>query len=107
MVVIVIFVCALLLTCALAWRRRGDPDKDWEIDYDELTVGPQLGVGGYGEVYRALWKGTEVAVKVMPADRITRDMEKSFKEEVHPPNRARGHITRALTRSTLSVFRCV
>jgi serine/threonine protein kinase len=103
-VVIVIFVCALLLTCAIAWRRRGDPDKDWEIDYDELTMGPQLGVGGYGEVYRALWKGTEVAVKVMPADRITRDMEKSFKEEVHTQPHTRSRHTRVrLTRFTLRV----
>ncbi len=29
-----------------------------------------------------MWKGTEVAVKVMASDKITKDMEKSFKDEV-------------------------
>ncbi len=36
----------------------------------------------YGEVHKALWKGTEVAVKVMAAEKITKDMEKSFQDEV-------------------------
>ena len=31
---------------------------------------------------RATWKGTEVAVKVMASDKVTKDMERSFKEEV-------------------------
>jgi serine/threonine protein kinase len=43
-------------------------------------------VGGvdrsYGEVHKAVWKGTEVAVKVIAAEKITKDMEKSFQDEV-------------------------
>jgi serine/threonine protein kinase len=33
-------------------------------------------------VYKALWKGTEVAVKVIASKKITKDMEKSFHDEV-------------------------
>jgi hypothetical protein len=29
-----------------------------------------------------MWKGTEVAVKVIAAEKITKDMEKSFQDEV-------------------------
>jgi len=33
-------------------------------------------------VHKALWKGTEVAVKVMNSQDVTREMERNFKEEV-------------------------
>jgi predicted Ser/Thr protein kinase len=55
-------------------KRRSD---DWEIEYDELEVGEQLGAGSYGAVHKATWKGTEVAVKVMVSEKITKDMEKT------------------------------
>jgi hypothetical protein len=67
-------------------KRSRDTTDDWEVNYEELEVGEQLGVGGYGAVHKAMWKGTEVAVKVMLADKITRDMEKGFKDEVPPKN---------------------
>ncbi len=46
-------------------------------------MGEILGVGGYGEVHKALWKGTDVAVKTMTSERITKQMRHSFAEEVH------------------------
>jgi hypothetical protein len=33
-------------------------------------------------VHKAIWKGTEVAVKVIASEKITKDMEKSFQDEV-------------------------
>jgi hypothetical protein len=63
-------------------KRRGHGTDDWEIEYSQLDVGEQLGAGGYGEVHKAMWKGTEVAVKVIAAEKITKDMEKSFQDEV-------------------------
>jgi hypothetical protein len=35
----------------------------WEIDPAEVTYGQRIGIGSYGEVYKGLWRGTEVAVK--------------------------------------------
>ncbi len=53
-----------------------------EIDIRELEMGEILGVGGYGEVRKALWKGTEVAVKTMASERITKQMKRNYVEEV-------------------------
>ena len=42
---------------------RLSADADVAISQDELRVGTVVGVGAFGTVYRALWRGTEVAVK--------------------------------------------
>uniref|UniRef100_A0A8C5DRZ1 Mitogen-activated protein kinase kinase kinase n=1 Tax=Gouania willdenowi TaxID=441366 RepID=A0A8C5DRZ1_GOUWI len=39
-----------------------------EIDFFELTLEEIIGVGGFGKVYRAVWHGTEVAVKAARRD---------------------------------------
>ncbi|XP_029983054.1 mitogen-activated protein kinase kinase kinase 9 [Sphaeramia orbicularis] len=39
-----------------------------EIDFSELTLEEIIGVGGFGKVYRAVWQGTEVAVKAARRD---------------------------------------
>ncbi|KAG7943359.1 hypothetical protein I3843_15G034200 [Carya illinoinensis] len=36
---------------------------EWEIPWEDLRIGERIGIGSYGEVYRADWNGTEVAVK--------------------------------------------
>lgn len=75
----------IAFACIMIKRRRHHSDKDWEIDFEELEVGEQLGVGGYGEVYKAVWKGTEVAIKVIIAEKVNPGIEKSFKDEVTAP----------------------
>uniref|UniRef100_A0A673BVD7 Mitogen-activated protein kinase kinase kinase n=1 Tax=Sphaeramia orbicularis TaxID=375764 RepID=A0A673BVD7_9TELE len=42
--------------------------KVLEIDFSELTLEEIIGVGGFGKVYRAVWQGTEVAVKAARRD---------------------------------------
>ena len=37
-----------------------------EVPFEGLELGPMLGKGGYGIVYRGLWRGQRVAVKVRP-----------------------------------------
>ena len=38
------------------------PDE-WEIKPEELKLGPRIGFGSFGEVYRGSWRYTDVAVK--------------------------------------------
>ena len=68
-----------LSRCSRLQRRT---KGDWEIDYSELEMGEQLGTGGYGEVNKAMRKGTEVAVKMMVSASVTKDMERDFRDEV-------------------------
>uniref|UniRef100_A0A665VS42 Mitogen-activated protein kinase kinase kinase n=1 Tax=Echeneis naucrates TaxID=173247 RepID=A0A665VS42_ECHNA len=42
--------------------------KVLEIDFSELTLEEIIGVGGFGKVYRAVWRGSEVAVKAARRD---------------------------------------
>lgn len=39
-----------------------------EIDFKELVIEEIIGVGGFGKVYRGLWRGEEVAVKAARQD---------------------------------------
>ncbi|AWP16110.1 putative mitogen-activated protein kinase kinase kinase 9 [Scophthalmus maximus] len=39
-----------------------------EIEFSELTLEEIIGVGGFGKVYRAVWRGSEVAVKAARRD---------------------------------------
>lgn len=38
------------------------PDE-WEIKPEELKLGPRIGFGSFGEVFRGSWRYTDVAVK--------------------------------------------
>jgi hypothetical protein len=80
--VLLCLLCAFIAALVVVTRRRRRLDNDWEIDFDEVEIGPLLGAGGYGQVHKAMWKGTEVAVKMMASEKVTKDMEKSFKDEV-------------------------
>jgi serine/threonine protein kinase/ABC-type phosphate transport system substrate-binding protein len=67
MVALVCVAGALAIAAILATRRRGRGREDWEIDPDDIDVSEAtvLGAGGYGVVYRTVWRGTDVAVKVI------------------------------------------
>ncbi len=79
--ILLLLLCAVIVIVVVVQRRRRKRD-DWEIDYNELDIKDQLGAGGFGEVHRAMWKGTDVAVKVMAADQLTKEMQRNFQEEV-------------------------
>ncbi|ELR24201.1 serine/threonine protein kinase [Acanthamoeba castellanii str. Neff] len=81
LVVLGVGACLAVMIIALARCKKKKSD-DWEISYDELEVGRQLGAGGFGVIHKAVWKGTEVAVKVMASAKVTKDMKKDFHDEV-------------------------
>jgi hypothetical protein len=37
--------------------------SEWEIDAAEIELGPRIGIGSFGEVFRGSWRHTDVAVK--------------------------------------------
>ncbi|XP_052170538.1 probable serine/threonine-protein kinase SIS8 [Diospyros lotus] len=54
----------------------------WEISWEDLQIGERIGIGSSGEVYRADWNGTEVAVKKFMDQDISGDALAQFKCEV-------------------------
>lgn len=39
-------------------------DAEVQQPFDDVQLGPMLGQGSYGKVFRGRWNGTDVAVKV-------------------------------------------
>ncbi|KAG2483816.1 hypothetical protein HYH03_017339 [Edaphochlamys debaryana] len=56
--------------------------KELEIDPGELTFGPRIGIGSYGEVYKGTWRGTEVAIKRFLEQNLSPTLIKEFRDEV-------------------------
>eukprot|EP01023_Acetabularia_acetabulum_P006292 TRINITY_DN12628_c1_g1_i3.p1 TRINITY_DN12628_c1_g1~~TRINITY_DN12628_c1_g1_i3.p1 ORF type:complete len:361 (+),score=47.93 TRINITY_DN12628_c1_g1_i3:31-1083(+) len=65
-------------------------DPAWEIDPQDITLGPMIGEGEFGQVFRGNWHGTAVAVKVLKrADDIALGdfrTELNVLSKVHHPN---------------------
>ncbi|KAI8561838.1 hypothetical protein RHMOL_Rhmol04G0372900 [Rhododendron molle] len=62
---------------------------DYEILWEDLTIGEQIGQGSCGTVYHALWFGSDVAVKVFSRQEYSEDVIYSFKQEVSLMKRLR------------------
>ncbi|XP_071698882.1 uncharacterized protein [Rutidosis leptorrhynchoides] len=62
---------------------------DYEILWEDLTIGEQIGQGSCGTVYHALWYGSDVAVKVFSRQEYSDDVILSFRQEVSLMKRLR------------------
>ncbi|XP_059646278.1 uncharacterized protein LOC132291639 [Cornus florida] len=62
---------------------------DYEILWEDLTIGEQIGQGSCGTVYHALWYGSDVAVKVFSKQEYSDDLIFSFRKEVSLMKRLR------------------
>ncbi|KAL0327495.1 UNVERIFIED_CONTAM: putative serine/threonine-protein kinase SIS8 [Sesamum angustifolium] len=83
-----------------------------EILWEDLQIGERIGIGSYGEVYRAEWNGTEVAVKKFMNQDISGDALAQFECEIEIMLRLRhpnvvlfmGAVTRPPNMSILTEF---
>ncbi|KAL5541977.1 hypothetical protein UlMin_009687 [Ulmus minor] len=62
---------------------------DYEILWEDLTIGEQIGQGSCGTVYHGLWYGSDVAVKVFSKQEYSEDVIYSFRQEVSLMKRLR------------------
>ncbi|KQK18836.1 probable serine/threonine-protein kinase SIS8 [Brachypodium distachyon] len=89
-----------------------DDVAEFEIQWEEITLGERVGLGSFGEVYRGEWHGTEVAVKKFLQQDISSDILEELKAEVRIMKRLRhpnvvlfmGAVTRVPNLSILTEF---
>ncbi|XP_020693569.1 probable serine/threonine-protein kinase SIS8 isoform X1 [Dendrobium catenatum] len=89
-----------------------DGVAEWEIPWEDLQIGERIGLGSYGEVYRADWNGTDVAVKKFLDQDLSGDALELFRFEVRIMLRLRhpnvvlfmGAVTRPPNLSILTEF---
>lgn len=62
---------------------------DYEILWEDMTIGEQIGQGSCGTVYHALWYGSDVAVKVFSKQEYSDEVILSFRQEVSLMKRLR------------------
>ena len=62
---------------------------DLTIDPSEILLGERIGIGSFGEVHRALWRGTEVAVKRILDQDISENLAAAFIDEIDIMRRLR------------------
>ncbi|XP_031570873.1 serine/threonine-protein kinase A-Raf-like isoform X3 [Actinia tenebrosa] len=62
-------------------RQRANSTDDWEIPEGEVQMGPRIGSGSYGTVYKGNWHGA-VAVKTLNVSDPTPQQLQAFKNEV-------------------------
>ncbi|XP_010522101.1 PREDICTED: serine/threonine-protein kinase EDR1 isoform X2 [Tarenaya hassleriana] len=65
------------------------PYQEWNIDFSELTVGTRVGIGFFGEVFRGIWNGTDVAIKLFLEQDLTVENMEDFCNEISILSRLR------------------
>ena len=63
-------------------RRRDSGEGEKMIQYAELSIGRELGRGGFGVVYLGTWRMTDIAVEEHLLGQLTNDVRKEFEAEV-------------------------
>jgi serine/threonine protein kinase/2',3'-cyclic-nucleotide 2'-phosphodiesterase (5'-nucleotidase family) len=83
-VVLFLFLITGLVLLLVGFYFSGKKEnEDWLISLNELEIGENLGSGGFGEVNKALWKGTEVAVKMLhEKSSLSHERRKAFADEI-------------------------
>ncbi|CAG9323139.1 unnamed protein product [Blepharisma stoltei] len=61
------------------------------INYQEIKMREELGKGGYGKVYRAYFRDSEVAVKIVNSEKIDAKVVEDFIKEIQSLIKIRHH----------------
>ncbi|XP_030538214.1 serine/threonine-protein kinase STY8 isoform X2 [Rhodamnia argentea] len=62
---------------------------DCEICWQDLQLGEEIGQGSYAVVYRGMWKGSDVAIKVYVGNEYSEDTLQDYKKEIEIMKRLR------------------
>ncbi|KAI4325156.1 hypothetical protein MLD38_030577 [Melastoma candidum] len=65
------------------------PFQEWNINFSEIAVGTRVGIGFFGEVFRGIWNGTDVAIKVFLEQDLTAENMEDFCNEISILSRLR------------------
>ncbi|XP_019175976.1 PREDICTED: serine/threonine-protein kinase EDR1-like isoform X2 [Ipomoea nil] len=65
------------------------PYEEWNIDFSEINIGIRVGIGFFGEVFRGIWNGIEVAVKVYLEQDLSTENIEDFANEISLLSRIR------------------
>ncbi|KAF9614613.1 hypothetical protein IFM89_019590 [Coptis chinensis] len=85
------------------WENFPAKKADWEILWEDIQIGERIGLGSYGEVYRADWNGTEWECPCKPVLDLThRDVSNSCVYEVA----VKKFLDQDLSGDALEQFRC-
>lgn len=57
-------------------------DSEWEIDIHDLHFGTRIGRGAYGEVFKGVYRETEVAIKLFVDQHVSEKLIEAFRKEV-------------------------
>ncbi|KAK4429530.1 Serine/threonine-protein kinase STY46 [Sesamum alatum] len=56
--------------------------EDWEIDWRLLKMGEKIAAGSCGDLYRGVYLGQDVAIKVLRSEHLNNSLEVEFAQEV-------------------------
>jgi len=83
-----------LVIAVYFWNKKSTPQegympipeahisKQYQIAFSDLKVFDRIGRGSAGDVYKGLWQGRDVAVKMVPASNLKLGTEQMIKEAV-------------------------
>lgn len=60
----------------------GDPSlAEHECKFSDISMHEVIGMGAFGKVYKAVWMGTDVAVKDFSCQQVTESLLEDFRSE--------------------------